>query len=295
MGGRFTCTATKDGVFKLVITDLCELDNGDIVCEAINSIGFATSVARLKIGCTNLFFFACFVFLPIVAYRIKFSSFCFLAPPRIDRLPGDLYLPENENTKIKIFVSGDQPMTVKLSKDGAQIKESPHIKYTVFDEYIIIFIKEVAKDDSGTYTLECQNESGSASGSFTITTTGLPGPPQGPLDVSDITKHTCTLNWSPPLHNGGLKVTHYVIERRDISLNHWVLVYSFCKETTFTVQGLTDGQEYLFRVMAVNENGMGPPLEGTNPIRAKAPFGKYLVRLMMVFSSDETKEQKAPS
>lgn len=50
MGGRFTASATKDGIFKLTITDLCELDNGDIVCEAINSIGFATSVARLKIG-----------------------------------------------------------------------------------------------------------------------------------------------------------------------------------------------------------------------------------------------------
>jgi len=102
----------------------------------------------------------------------------------------------------------------------------------------------------------------------------LPGPPQGPLDVTDITKHTCTLSWLPPLHNGGLKVTHYVIERRDVTHTHWITVYSFCKETTFTVQGLTEGQEYMFRVMAVNENGMGPPLEGPNPIKAKAPYGK---------------------
>lgn len=102
----------------------------------------------------------------------KFFFSTFLAPPRIDRLPGDLYLPENENTKIKIFYSGDQPMTVTLSKGGQIIKETPHIKYTVFDEYIIIFIKEVVKDDSGTYSLECKNDSGSATGSFTITTTG---------------------------------------------------------------------------------------------------------------------------
>ena len=64
-------------------------------------------------------------------------------------------------------------MTVKLSKGGELIKETPHIKYTVFDEYIIIFVKEVVKDDSGSYTLECKNDSGSASGSFTVTTTGL--------------------------------------------------------------------------------------------------------------------------
>jgi hypothetical protein len=108
----------------------------------------------------------------------------------------------------------------------------------------------------------------------TSANTGLPGPPIGPLDVSDITKHTCTLNWKAPQYDGGLRITHYVVERRDISLTHWIIVSSFCKETIFTVQGLAEGQEYLFRVMAVNENGMGPPLEGTNPIKAKAPFGK---------------------
>jgi hypothetical protein len=110
---------------------------------------------------------------------------------------------------------------------------------------------------------------------MTSTNTGLPGPPVGPLDVSDITKHTCTLNWKPPQYDGGLRITHYMVERRDVSLTHWIIVSSLCKETTFTVQGLTEGQEYLFRVMAVNENGMGLPLEGTNPIKAKAPFGKF--------------------
>lgn len=55
-------------------------------------------------------------------------------------------------------------------------------------------------------------------------------------------------------------------------MTHWITISSSCKDTTFNVQGLTEGQEYLFRVSAVNENGMGPPLEGTNPIKAKAPF-----------------------
>lgn len=44
-------------------------------------------------------------------------------------------------------------MEVTLSKDGSQVRVSKHIKYTVFDDYIIIFIKDVAKDDAGTYTL----------------------------------------------------------------------------------------------------------------------------------------------
>nr|CAD7424747.1 unnamed protein product [Timema monikensis] len=243
LGGRFYAES-KGGVFKLNITEVWGVDDGDYVCEAINSLGYVTTSARLKIG----------------------------TPPKIDRMPGDIYLPEGDNTKIKIYYSGDQPMEVTLSKDGNKIDETTHIKYTVFDEYLIIFIKEITKTDAGVYKLSVKNDSGSVSASFTVYITGLPGPPIGPLDVSDVTKHTCTLNWKSPSYDGGLRITHYVVERRDISSTHWIIISSFCKETTFTVQGLTEGQEYLFRIMAVNDNGIGPPLEGVNPIKAKPPF-----------------------
>lgn len=212
------------------------------------------------------------VSLTVVCNFQNVHIYYFTAPPRIERLPGDLYLPEGDNTKIKIYYSGDQPLDVTLSKNGQNVEESAHIKYTVFDDYIIIFIKGINKDDAGLYNLTVKNDSGSASGNFTVYITGLPGPPNGPLEVSDITKHTCTLNWKPPSYDGGLRITHYVVERKDVTLSHWITISSSCKDTTFTVQGLTEGQEYLFRVLAVNDNGMGPPLEGTNPIRAKAPF-----------------------
>lgn len=194
------------------------------------------------------------------------------APPRIDRLPGDLYLAEGDNTKIKIYYTGDQPLDVTLTVNQQKVDDSTHIRYTVFDDYIIIFIKDINKTDAGNYNLTVKNENGSASGSFNVYITGLPGPPNGPLETSDITKHTCTLRWKPPSYDGGLRVTHYVVERKDVTGTHWITVASSCRETYFTIQGLTEGQEYLFRVMAVNDNGMGPPLEGVNPVRAKAPF-----------------------
>lgn len=246
VGGRFRAEAF-DGVFRLVIAEVYDTDEGDYSCQASNAVGYASTTGRLKIG----------------------------SPPRIDRIPDDLFLPEGENTKIKIYYSGDQPITVSLKKDGRRLPESSdHLKYTVFDDYIIIFIKEINKDtDAGSYEVNLENESGSISGVFNVYITGLPGPPQGPLDVSHIDRHTCTLNWHPPKFDGGLKITHYVIERRDVTHTQWITISMFgCKDTTYTVQGLTEGQEYLFRVMAVNDNGMGPPLEGTNPIKAKAPF-----------------------
>ena len=187
-------------------------------------------------------------------------------------MPNDLYLPEGDNTKIKIYFSGDQPMNVSLKHDGREVQEDKHIKYTVFDDYLIIFIREIQKTDAGEYTLKVSNDSGEVSASFNIYITGLPGAPQGPLQVTEITKHTCTLAWRPPSYDGGVKVTHYVVERRDVTHSQWVIVSTTCKDTSIIVQGLTENQEYLFRVMAVNENGMGPPLEGLNPVKARSPY-----------------------
>jgi len=234
----------RNGIFRLIISELWEVDEGEYSCEASNTLGSVTCSARLKLG----------------------------NPPRIERMPGDLYLPEGDNTKIKIHFSGDHPMEALLVKDGKEVVETVRIKYTVFDEYLIIFIKEICKTDAGEYTLRVSNESGSVSASFTVFITGLPGAPIGPLEVSDIDQHKCTLTWKPPTYDGGKRVTHYVIERHDLSHTHWIVVSTQCKECTFTVQGLTEGQEYLFRVMAANENGMGAPLEGVNPIKAKAPY-----------------------
>lgn len=117
------------------------------------------------------------------------------------------------------------------------------------------------------------------SNQFNSFPSGLPGPPVGPLGVSEITQHTCLLSWHPPRYDGGLKITHYVVERRDTKSNHWICISTTCKDTNFHVQGLTEGNEYIFRVMAVNENGMGPPLEGTNPVIAKSPFSKSYLPL----------------
>ncbi len=114
--------------------------------------------------------------------------------------------------------------------------------------------------------------SGSAEGSFNLHVSGVPGPPTAPLEASQITGHTCHLTWNPPQTDGGSRVTHYVVERRDLRHDQWITVSSFCKSTSFTVQGLSEGQTYDFRVRAANANGVGPPLAGANPVKAKAPF-----------------------
>lgn len=124
----------------------------------------------------------------------------------------------------------------------------------------------------GIYKITIKNNSGETSDSFSVTVTGLPGPPQGPLETTDITRHTCTLAWKPPTYDGGLPITHYVVERIDFSGTSWITIASSVRDTRFTVHGLTEGQEYNFRIHAANDNGIGPGLEGVNPVKVSLAF-----------------------
>ena len=244
-GGRIKAVE-KEGVFQLIFNEVWDTDEGDYTCEAFNALGSDKTSASLRIA----------------------------APPQIIRCPNEVYFPEKDNGKIKIYFTGSSPFDVMLFKEGLEVKESDHLKYTVFDEYVIIFIREVIKSDEGKYKVIVKNESGQADATFAVFVTGLPGKPTGPLDVPDISKNSVTITWKAPKYDGGCKVTHYVVERKETSHSQWVTATSMCRDTIFTCQGLTEGGEYLFRVMAVNENGQSEALVGENPVIAKLPFDR---------------------
>lgn len=65
----------------------------------------------------------------------------------------------------------------------------------------------------------------------------IPAPPGicgGPLQVSDITKNACHLKWKPPEDDGGSRVTHYIVERKESGKPYWTTVASFAKVRIFS-------------------------------------------------------------
>ncbi|UYV65935.1 unc-22 [Cordylochernes scorpioides] len=252
--GRVSMQDKEDGIYKLTISEIWESDEGEYSCEITNPLGGDKCAAMLYVA----------------------------APPRIEQCPTDVTFPEHENGKIKVYFSGTGPFEVMLFKEGIETQSDDHLKFTVFDDYVILFFRDVLRSDEGKYKITVSNLSGTADADFTIAVTGLPGPPQGPLNVTDITNHSCSLSWQPPAYDNGSKVTHYIVERKETDVGHWVIASSYCKtmgstsahpqETTMDVQGLTENNEYLFRVMAVNENGQSEPLVGANPIKARLPY-----------------------
>ncbi len=125
------------------------------------------------------------------------------------------------------------------------------------------------------YELEIANDAGKLNVPFRLKVRAPPGPPTGPLDVTNVGKTQCTLSWKSPATDGGSRVTHYTVEKRDCSkpADAWVPCVDVCREHTIDVHGLRENGEYEFRVMAVNQNGVSSPLATDHSVVAKLPFG----------------------
>lgn len=103
-----------------------------------------------------------------------------------------------------------------------------------------------------------------------------PGPPAGIINFNSITAEKIVFSWQPVPESdqGGAKVTHYIVERRETSRVVWSTISDKHEKTHVTVNKLLRGNEYVFRVMAVNKYGVGEPLE-SEPVIAKNAFGMF--------------------
>uniref|UniRef100_A0A665VRC7 Myomesin 2a n=1 Tax=Echeneis naucrates TaxID=173247 RepID=A0A665VRC7_ECHNA len=80
-----------------------------------------------------------------------------------------------------------------------------------------------------------------------------------------------TLAWKSPKHCGGSKVNAYYISKRDADTLVWNEVnLTGVKERICTVDNLTEGTFYEFRVQAANMAGVGPPSSPSAPMKCVA-------------------------
>lgn len=91
--------------------------------------------------------------------------------------------------------------------------------------------------------------------------------------ISDIDSDACSLSWNKPLEDGGSKITHYIVEKCDVSRGDWVMAVSSPK-TSCRLGKLIPGKEYVLRVRAENRYGVSDPTQSDRMV-AKFPFGKF--------------------
>uniref|UniRef100_A0A3B3C1B1 Titin n=1 Tax=Oryzias melastigma TaxID=30732 RepID=A0A3B3C1B1_ORYME len=93
-----------------------------------------------------------------------------------------------------------------------------------------------------------------------------PGKPEAVI----VTRNQVTLRWTKPEYDGGIKITGYVVEKKEASGRWMKASFTNIIETEFVVTELTEDQIYEFRVIARNAAGvLSQASDSTGPITAK--------------------------
>uniref|UniRef100_A0A8C3R4S6 Titin n=1 Tax=Cyanoderma ruficeps TaxID=181631 RepID=A0A8C3R4S6_9PASS len=156
-----------------------------------------------------------------------------------------IVLKAGEVFRLEADVSGRPPPTMAWTKGEKELEDTAKLEIKIADFSTILINKDSSRRDGGAYTLTATN----------------PG----------VTAEKCVLSWLPPLDDGGAKIDHYVVEKRETSRLAWTSVGTEVPVTKLKVTKLLKGNEYVFRVMAVNKYGVGEPLE-SEPILAVNPY-----------------------
>lgn len=87
------------------------------------------------------------------------------------------------------------------------------------------------------------------------------------LQIVDVTKSTVTLHWEKPLHDGGSRVTGFLIEACKVGSDRWSAVATVkASVSQYTIQSLMENDQYLFRIRATNSRGPSEPMDTVTPV-----------------------------
>ena len=91
-----------------------------------------------------------------------------------------------------------------------------------------------------------------------------------------MTKDSITIAWSKPEHDGGSRVTSYLIDALEKGQTKWVKC-AVVKTNTYTIKSLREHGEYFFTVRAGNHAGLSEPKEMIVPVVVKDQLGKFFI------------------
>uniref|UniRef100_A0A8C5CV14 Titin n=1 Tax=Gadus morhua TaxID=8049 RepID=A0A8C5CV14_GADMO len=197
-----------------------------------------------------------------------------IEPPRASMDPkykDVIVIHAGENLLLDADIHGKPPPEAQWLKEGKVMDKVLRVEVKNTQKHAAMLIKDVTKLDSGNYDLSLQNVGGVKTFPITVKVLDKPGPPVGPIKVSGVMSDRCILSWSEPALDGGANITHYILEKRETSRLSWTVAAPSIKALYYKMVNLMAGNEYLFRIRAVNKYGVGDYLE-TEPVVARNPY-----------------------
>ncbi|KAL3071922.1 hypothetical protein niasHT_039747 [Heterodera trifolii] len=172
----------------------------------------------------------------------------------------NLVVRAGQTAEWKVKFGGKPAPKVAWSKNQQPInpKTSEPIQvHTKTNDHTTLRIPATTRADCGAFTLLVRNSKGMDTKTAHLTVLGKPSKPRVPLEVNDVTEYGCVLRWTAPEDDGGLPIDHYEVEK--LEGGKWVPCAKVL-DCVAQVKELKKGQQYQFRVKAVNKEGKSEEL-----------------------------------
>uniref|UniRef100_A0A4W3JJS8 Titin n=1 Tax=Callorhinchus milii TaxID=7868 RepID=A0A4W3JJS8_CALMI len=180
-------------------------------------------------------------------------------PPRISMDPkyrDTIVVNAGDVFKLDADVHGKPLPVIQWFKGDKEVEESARHEIKNSDFKALIVVKDAIRVDGGQYILQVSNVAGTKSVPINVKVLDRPGPPEGPIQVTD----SMTVCWNRPDSDGGSEIIGYIVEKRDRAGIRWTKCNRRrITDLRFRVTGLVEDHEYEFRLSAENAAGIGQP------------------------------------
>ncbi|XP_072926800.1 myosin light chain kinase, smooth muscle-like [Hemitrygon akajei] len=188
-------------------------------------------------------------------------------PPRLLAPQTHVEVKAGQRAELTVGIVGTPPIAATWLKGKTQIVNSSQISVDTTKAGTKLVIRAVEVSDAGLYTLVVKDQNGNVQHQIHLAVVDRPEPPVGRPCVSDLCKNSLNLSWSGPCYDGGSAIKNYVIEVKQSGDKEWKTLTDSCCDTSYHVDKLKPGVEYIFRVYAVNSYGISEVGEESKPIK----------------------------